>query len=158
MAHQFRYRRRVEFSETDMAGIVHFTNYFRYMEAAEQAFLRSLGLSVHQDRDGRVVGWPRVAVDCSYSRPLRFEEEFEIRLSVRAKHRASLTYGFVFVDDRDRTVAAGSMKVACVDYDRATGRMKSIAIPDDVWEQIEESPPTGPDPCRDEAGCPAVPS
>ena len=35
--------RRVEFSDTDMAGIVHFANFYRYMEQAEHDFFRSLG-------------------------------------------------------------------------------------------------------------------
>src|SRR5213078_989612 len=42
----FRTTRRVEFADTDMAGIVHFANFFRYMESAEHEFLRSHGLSV----------------------------------------------------------------------------------------------------------------
>ena len=41
-----RTSRRVEFCDTDMAGIVHFANFFRWMESAEVEFLRSLGLSV----------------------------------------------------------------------------------------------------------------
>ena len=40
MATPFRVTRRVEFHETDMAGIVHFSNFFRYMEFAEVEFLR----------------------------------------------------------------------------------------------------------------------
>ena len=40
MACEHRLQRRVEFSETDAAGIVHFSNFFRYMEGAEHAFLR----------------------------------------------------------------------------------------------------------------------
>ena len=65
MAYEFRILRRVEFSETDMAGIVHYSNFFRYMESAEHAFFRSLGLSV-VDRpehapEGERVGWPRVS-------------------------------------------------------------------------------------------------
>ena len=47
MPYEFRCRQRVEFADTDMAGIVHFSNFFRYMERAEHEFLRSLGLSVH---------------------------------------------------------------------------------------------------------------
>ena len=46
MAYQFKIRRIVEFSDTDMAGIVHHAVYYRYMEAAEHAFFRSLGLTV----------------------------------------------------------------------------------------------------------------
>ena len=52
MAHEFTLTRRVEFSETDMAGIVHFSNFFRFMESAEHAFFRSLGFSVAGSRDG----------------------------------------------------------------------------------------------------------
>ena len=43
MAHAFTMQRRVEFAETDMAGILHFSNYFRFMESVEHAFFRSLG-------------------------------------------------------------------------------------------------------------------
>lgn len=42
----FHWRRRVEFSETDMAGIAHFSSFIIYMEQAEHALLRSLGTSV----------------------------------------------------------------------------------------------------------------
>lgn len=140
MACEFRYRRRVEFSETDLAGIVHFSNYFRYMEAAEHAFFRSLGLSIHQEREGRIVGWPRVAAECSYRWPLRFEDEFEIRLVVREKKKHSLTYDFLFFNDEGQQTAKGSIKVACVDYDPATGKMQSMRIPEFIAEKIEEAP------------------
>ena len=43
----FRYARRVQFGETDMAGIVHFSWMFRYMEEAEHALWRAAGLSIH---------------------------------------------------------------------------------------------------------------
>ena len=43
---EFKVVRRVEFSETDMAGIVHYSNFFRYMETAEHGFFRRLGYSV----------------------------------------------------------------------------------------------------------------
>ena len=72
MAFEFHHRMQVEFADTDMAGIVHFTRFFHYMEVAEHAFLRSLGLSVRQEIDGRIVSWPRLAAECSYKAPLRF--------------------------------------------------------------------------------------
>ena len=57
MATGFVYHRRVTFAETDMAGIVHFSNFYRYMEEAEHAFLRSRGLRIKVDQpDGTVVG------------------------------------------------------------------------------------------------------
>ena len=54
----FRTTRRVEFGDTDMAGIIHFANFFRYMEAAETDFLRSLGLSVAWRKGTSGSGFP----------------------------------------------------------------------------------------------------
>ena len=59
-SYSFEFQRRVEFHETDLAGIVHFSNFFRYMEDCEHAFYRSLGYSVHEmdDGEGGSVLWP----------------------------------------------------------------------------------------------------
>ena len=54
----FRYTRKVFFYETDLAGVVHFSCYFRYMEEAEHALWRAAGLTV--DRAGAAIGYPRV--------------------------------------------------------------------------------------------------
>ena len=67
MATPFRVARRVEFHDTDMAGIVHFSNFFRYMEFAEVEFLRSKGLSVAWvELNGERIGFPRVSAACDY--------------------------------------------------------------------------------------------
>ena len=55
-------RRLVEFADTDLAGIVHFANFLRYVESAEHAFFRSLGFSIHSSDGSRHEGWPRIEV------------------------------------------------------------------------------------------------
>jgi acyl-CoA thioester hydrolase len=140
MAYEFRCNRRVEFAETDMAGIVHFSNFFRYMETAEHEFLRWLGLSVHTEIDGRLVSWPRVRAECSYRAPVRFDDELEIRLMVREKRERSITYDFRFWKGGRKPVAHGSMTVVCVAIDPRTGEMSSIAIPSCIDEKIEAAP------------------
>jgi YbgC/YbaW family acyl-CoA thioester hydrolase len=74
MAYEFKITRRVEFSETDMAGIMHYSNYFRFMETAEHQFYRSLGFSVVLAQHNPPLGFPRVHAECDYKRPLRFED------------------------------------------------------------------------------------
>ena len=125
-----------------MAGIVHFSNYFRYMEAAEHAFLRSLGILVHQAEPGRIISWPRVHAECSYEAPLRFEDEVEVRLLVRSKRRSAITYEFHFCnrDSRER-VACGSVTSVCVEIDPANGKMSPIAIPESIDRLIGVAPP-----------------
>ena len=71
MSCHFKQIRKAVFSETDMAGIVHFASFFPYMEDCEHAFYRSLDHSVTSmiDDDGLNIGWPRVNVSCEYLKP-----------------------------------------------------------------------------------------
>lgn len=142
MAHGFTLQRRVEFSETDMAGIVHYSNFFRYMEAAEHAFFRSIGLSIAPG-GADSVGWPRVHADCDFRKPLRFEDTVEIELLVREKRERSLVYTVIFRKanaDPVHEVARGSLAVACIRKDPVTGTMTSIPIPADIAGRIEAAP------------------
>jgi YbgC/YbaW family acyl-CoA thioester hydrolase len=143
MAHTFSLTHRVAFSDTDMAGIMHFANFFRYMEMTEHAFFRSLGLSVHMEIDGRFYGWPRVQVSCDFKHPLKFEEEFEITLIVSEKRARSLRYTFEVSrqrEDQRILVARGSFTVVCVSMDTESGQMRAVSIPEIISRRIEAAP------------------
>jgi acyl-CoA thioester hydrolase len=143
MPYEFKMTHRVEFADTDTAGIIHFASYFRYMEVTEHAFFRSLGFSIMTRTPEFHVGWPRVHVSCDFKRPLRFEDEVEVHLRVREKREKSLSYDFIF-----RTVngvpgvevARGSLTVVCVAVDPRTDQMKAVPIPDAIARQIEVVP------------------
>jgi YbgC/YbaW family acyl-CoA thioester hydrolase len=144
MAHEFTMIHRVEFADTDMAGIIHFSSFFRYMEVTEHAFFRSLGLSVHQEIEGRVYGWPRVHVSCDFKVPVRFEDEVEARLLVREKRSKALTYDFLFRKVNGEPVfevARGTVTSVCVTWDAQAGKMKAVAIPEVIANRIEAAPP-----------------
>lgn len=142
MAFEFKLRRRVEFSETDAAGIVHFSNFFRYMEAAEHAFFRSLGQTVMMKQLDPPLGFPRVHADCNYRVPLRFEDQFEIHLLVREKRARSLSYLFKFnhLDPRPPIeVARGHLTVVCVAH-HPDGSLRSTRLPAVLADQLEAAP------------------
>jgi acyl-CoA thioester hydrolase len=142
MAHEYRAKRRVEFSETDMAGIVHFSNFFRYMETAEHAFFRSLGGSVVMPEFDPPLGLPRVHAECDYLHPLRFEDEIEIQMFVTEKKPKLLSYLFRFWKLNVHPpieVARGKLTVVCVAHG-TDGKLKSVAIPKVVADQIEVAP------------------
>jgi YbgC/YbaW family acyl-CoA thioester hydrolase len=144
MACEYSVTRRVEFSETDMAGIVHFSNFFRYMETVEHAFFRSLGGSVVMPEFDPPLGLPRVHAECDYLHPLRFEDEIEIRLYVIEKKPKSLSYLFRFQKLNAHPpieVARGKLTVVCVAHGR-DGKLKSVAIPRMVADRIEVAPPS----------------
>jgi YbgC/YbaW family acyl-CoA thioester hydrolase len=143
MACEFKITRRVEFCDTDMAGIMHFSNYFRFMEAAETAFLRSLGLSVLLSRCGLEVCLPRVHVECDYAAPLHFEDEVLVHLLVERKGARSLTYQFRFYcvgPGRVRPVARGRLVLACATQ-ASNGTLKAVPLPKALAERIHQAPP-----------------
>ena len=134
--YEFTTSRRVEFSETDAGGIVHFANFYRYMEYAEHAFFRSLGHSIVNP--ALDVGWPRVHCNCDFKKPLKFEDEVEIQLLVSAKTSKSISYQFRFrVDGAE--VARGGFTIVCVRKTEAGG-MKAATIPPKIANLIEAAP------------------
>ncbi|MBI3468219.1 MAG: acyl-CoA thioesterase [Planctomycetes bacterium] len=138
MPSEFRTTRRVEFADTDMAGIIHFTAFFRYMEEAEHAFLRSLGLSVVMQVDGERIGWPRVAASCSFLRPVRFEDVLDVHLRVAEKGEKSVTYTCVFSKD-GQEIARGQITTVCCRLG-PDGQPKSIPIPPLFGDKLEPAP------------------
>ena len=141
MAYRFKIRRLVEFSDTDMAGIVHHAVYYRYMEAAEHAFFRSLGLTVAPPKTLASVGWPRVHTEADFSAPLRFEDEVEIQLLVAEKKSKALTYAFRMRKlnaPEPFEVARGKITVVCIKM--MNGQMKATRIPKAIADKIQVAP------------------
>jgi 4-hydroxybenzoyl-CoA thioesterase/acyl-CoA thioester hydrolase len=132
----FHTSRLVEFSDTDMAGIMHFSAFFRYMEAAEHALLRSLGFSVYTEVDGVPISFPRVAASCEYASPARCEEVLDIAVTIRRVGNKSVTYGFDF-SHAGRNVAHGEMTSVCCRVEH--GKLPvSIPIPAAVGTKLRE--------------------
>jgi 4-hydroxybenzoyl-CoA thioesterase/acyl-CoA thioester hydrolase len=100
-------RRRVEFRDTDAAGIVHFSAFFFWMESAEHELLRSAGIAVvDHGPNGIDASWPRVSATCDYVSAARFGEDLDIEVGVAAVGRTSVTYSFAF-SHAGRSVARG---------------------------------------------------
>lgn len=129
---EFRLRRRVQFYETDAAGIVHFTWFFRYMEEAEHALWREAGLSIHPH--DTAIGWPRVSTAFDFHRPLRFEDEFDVTIRVTSISRRTITYECAIAKGDER-VATGTLTISCVEK-KPSGPLRSIDIPDAVRERL----------------------
>jgi len=130
---EIRLKRRVQFYETDAAGIVHFSWFFRYMEEAEHALWREAGLSIHPG--GSEIGWPRVATSFEFKRPLRFEDEFDVHLRIAEITRRTMRYA-CRIAQGDATIATGELTIACVR--RVAGEpMKSVEIPPEIAARFQ---------------------
>ncbi|MFM1558463.1 MAG: acyl-CoA thioesterase [Roseibacillus sp.] len=132
----FEYQRRVEFHETDLAGIVHFSNFYRYMETAEHEFMRSLGHSIHQQMGEAEIGWPRVSATCDFRKPARNDDVLLIRLSIKEIRTRSVRYGFqFFIDVEEPPIATGSIAAVCVKFEDDS--IAAVPIPDQIRADLE---------------------
>jgi YbgC/YbaW family acyl-CoA thioester hydrolase len=129
----FRYRRRVQFAETDMAGLVHFSVFFRYMEEAEHALWRAAGLTIA--RAGEDTGWPRLAAAFDFKAPLRFEDECDVIVQIATLTRRTIVYTFSI--ERDGTlIGSGTITTACVSK-RSGEPMKALDLPADTIDRLQ---------------------
>ncbi|TWT45937.1 1,4-dihydroxy-2-naphthoyl-CoA hydrolase [Phycisphaerae bacterium RAS1] len=134
----FNITRRVAFSETDLAGVMHFSNYYRWMEDIEHAFWRSLGMSIVQDAHAveGAISWPRVATRCEYDGPARFEDEIDLSLRVTRVGQKSYTFQVEFSRAGQRLALAETTAVCAR---MQAGRFASISIPPEVRALLERA-------------------
>ncbi len=134
--------RRVEFRDTDAAGIVHFSAFFPMMEAAEHELLRSLGIEIlPRNADGQsCLTWPRVAAHCSYFSAARFEDILRIETKVTRIGKTSVEYQFRFLRDSlgpdaaqtpPTVVAEGTLTAVACEL-RHGGTLEKVPIPDSI--------------------------
>ncbi len=122
-------QRRVEFVDTDMAGIMHFSRFFIWMESVEVELMRSLGLSVVMEQEGQAIGFPRVAAQCTYKKPVRFENLVNCAITIAKMGVKSITYNHVF-SFNDQRIAEGSIVTCCTE--KTKDALQSIPIPDKI--------------------------
>ncbi|HEY4310491.1 MAG TPA: thioesterase family protein [Pirellulales bacterium] len=134
----FQTTRRVEFRDTDAAGIMHFSAFFNYMEQVEHEFLRHMGLSVITHDEEGTISWPRVSASCDYRGAVQFEDILDVEVQIIRQGEKSITYGFTFLHGK-RPVAQGQITTVCCRLD-AKAPPRSIPIPDWIVAKIAKIP------------------
>jgi acyl-CoA thioesterase FadM len=112
-----RIRRRVEWMDTDAAGIYHWTTIGRFAEAAEAALFQALGIPAQT-----LELTPRLRVQLEFRRPLRFGDEAWAELTVAAVGRTSLRYALRVTDLDENPVADGEIVCCLLDAERTRAR------------------------------------
>lgn len=143
MPYQHTSTRRIEFSETDMAGLVHFSNFFKYMEIAERDFFEAAGVNLIHTKPDEFVGWPRTRAECKFSAPLRFGDTIDVHLAVKAVKDRAIDYQFrIFRHNADgsRTQAGKGRMTTILAQLSENGTLKSLELPDDLRARITEAP------------------
>lgn len=124
----FRWTTRILFIDTDASGRIHYTSLFRYFEAAEIEFFRSIG--VLHDHPG--IGFPRVHVECDYRRAICYDDRLDIEVSVGRLGNTSIQLKFRVLKD-EAEAACGNVVIASLD--RQTER--ATPIPPNIRAKLQ---------------------
>jgi acyl-CoA thioester hydrolase len=136
MPQPFTYSRIVQFAETDLAGIAHFANFFRWMEEAEHAYFRSVGLSVRTEYQEMEIGWPRVSTSCDFFAPARFEDELQMTVRIAKMGEKSISWEIEFSRDGTRLALGKATTVCCI---WSVKGLQSIPIPAEIRQKLSPS-------------------
>lgn len=123
---------RVHWVDTDVAGVMHFSNFFRYFEACEEEFYRSLSLPLTDIRAKFDVLLPRVEAQCKYKAACRFGEVIDLTLKVREVEGKTITYDFEIFRQSDGKLAAEGF-VKCI---AVNSKWKVVPLPAEIAEKI----------------------
>ena len=131
----FKQSFRVRWVDTDIAGVMHYSNFLRYFEACEEEFYRSLGITLSTIRDRYRIMLPRIEAHCQYKAACRFDDQFEVSLRVRDVGEKTITYDFQLLTTEDSKLAAeGYLKCIAVNLD-----WKAVPLPDEFAKIIREN-------------------
>jgi acyl-CoA thioester hydrolase len=125
---------RVSWADTDAARVVHFSNYLRFFEKAEEEFYRHLGFSFTDAKLTRGLWFPRVEAFCQYKKPARFNDLIEVELSIEELKEKSVKYGFRIVNKEGAALLANGY-IVIVAADKQTG--KATQIPSEIVEKLK---------------------
>lgn len=89
MSHLFELR--VYYEDTDLAGIVYYANYLKFIERARSEFVRELGIDqlAMKENEGLVFAVRRVEAD--YLAPAKFDDILQVKTTVESVGGARLT-------------------------------------------------------------------
>jgi len=136
----YLHRRQVEFAETDMAGLVHFSNFFRYVEAAEAALFDAIDWPLIGLEEDQFMGWPRVRAQARFHRPLYFRDWMEIQLTLTRLRLHTLDWKAIIyreIPGEDPVKAATmEMSTSLVRRPATGGPMQATQLPAALVERL----------------------
>ena len=135
VAMSFKCSFRVRWVDTDVAGVMHYSNFFRYFEACEQEFYRSIGATHGHLREKYKIMLPRVEAHCVYKVACKFDDLIEVVMKVREVADKTVTYDFqLYRKDENQLAAEGYLKCIAVDLN-----WKVVQLPADVAKMLREN-------------------
>lgn len=124
-ARLFRTRLRVQWADIDLAGIMYFAAYWRFVERAEMEFFRDLGFPYDALFDRYDFWLPRVKTESEYHAPAQMDDWLELQTYIEHVGSSSVRWRTVVVNERTGEAGA-AFTLTCVCMDRITRKGKPL--------------------------------
>jgi len=126
-------KERVRYSETDQMGVAHNKHYFEWFEIGRTEFCRKKGFS-YKDIEKR--GYFLVVAEsfCKYKKPLRYDEEISIQVSLRQASPKKFIFGYKIISLEKKYVAAEGYTVHVPTDNKA----KVAPLPDEIYRALSD--------------------
>ena len=108
----FSYIRKAQYHETDQMGVIHHSNHVKWMEEARVAFMDEIGMGYAQVEEASVAS-PVVGLSVEYKKPVKFADEVEIRIEVKAYDGIRIELAYEFFDRTSGKVCATAVSKHC---------------------------------------------
>jgi len=124
----FKYTRKAQYHETDQMGIIHHSNYVKWMEEARVGFLDAIGLGYKTIEELGVVS-PVTGIEVEYKRQVQFDDEVEINISIERYNGIRLELKYEFYNKTKQEICTVANSKHCFMKD---GKVVSLgkALPD----------------------------
>ncbi|AGT32310.1 4-hydroxybenzoyl-CoA thioesterase [Geobacillus genomosp. 3] len=126
---------RVNFGDTDAAGIVYYPNYFKWFDIAGHQFFRSIGLPPAKLMKEQNIILPLLDVGCTFERPLYYDDIITIKTAVEEVNRKTIKLRHEVFRGEVRTGYGFELRGWVKEEN---GRIFAVPIPDDVRQLLEE--------------------
>ncbi len=133
----FAHRQRVRFGETDLQGVVYYANYLLFAEVGRVAYLRALGIEYGRDLTGQGIDFTIGEASVRYQAPLRFDDEYDIRVRVGEIRRSSWAFEYAF----ERADGLRCARARTIQVMLDLGTKRPTRIPPAIRERLERARP-----------------
>ncbi len=117
------YRHTAQYYETDRMGIIHHSNYIRWMEEARIDFLRQIGIRF-SDLEASGLISPIYQVSCQYRRTVKFEDVVAIEVSIVKYSGVKLVLAYRMTNETTGELCADGETTSC--FTNFDGRLISL--------------------------------
>lgn len=114
MTAEFSWVTRVYYEDTDASGVVYHARYLQFFERARTEWLRALGISQQNLRDGEAVVFTVAGMEVDYLRPARLDDSLRVTVAVEQRRGASIVFSQELLREAE-VLARARVRVACVD-------------------------------------------